>query len=54
MQDVEENRLSAELFEIIVKLTKNIADYAVNNPQKKIGLLVGAKAGDQKQIICLK
>jgi hypothetical protein len=29
-----------------VKLAKDPDDYAVNNPNKKIGLLLGAKVGD--------
>jgi hypothetical protein len=31
---------------IKVKLAKDLLDYAVNNPNKKIGMLLGAKAGD--------
>jgi hypothetical protein len=31
---------------IKVKLAKDPADYAVNNPNKKVGILLGAKAGD--------
>ena len=27
-------------------MAKNPSDYAVNNPNKKIGMLLGAKAGD--------
>jgi DNA polymerase elongation subunit (family B) len=46
INDLEQGRVDPELLKIKVKLAKNPADYAVNNPNKKIGILLGAKAGD--------
>jgi len=46
VNDLEQARIDPELLKIRVKLTKNPADYVVNNPNKKIGMLLGAKAGD--------
>jgi DNA polymerase elongation subunit (family B) len=43
---LESGKIDPELLKIRVKLAKNPADYAVNNPNKKIGTLLGAKAGD--------
>jgi hypothetical protein len=34
------------LLKVKVNLAKDPADYVVNNPHKKIEILVGAKAGD--------
>jgi hypothetical protein len=34
------------LLKVRIKLAKDPADYAVNNPNKKIGMLLRAKAGD--------
>jgi hypothetical protein len=34
------------LLKIRIKLAKEPADYAINNPNKKVGMLLGAKAGD--------
>jgi hypothetical protein len=34
------------LLKIRIKLAKDPTDYAVNHPNKKIGMLLGAKAGD--------
>jgi DNA polymerase elongation subunit (family B) len=46
INDLEQGRVDPELLKIKVKLAKNPADYAVNNPNKKIGMLLGAKACD--------
>jgi DNA polymerase, archaea type len=46
MNDLENGKIDPELLKIKVKLAKNPEDYAVNNPNKKIGMLLGAKAGD--------
>jgi DNA polymerase, archaea type len=46
VNDLENRRVEPELLKVKVKLTKNPDDYAVNNPNKKIGTLLGAKAGD--------
>jgi DNA polymerase elongation subunit (family B) len=43
---LEQGRVDPELLKIKVQLAKDPADYAVNNPNKKIGMLLGAKAGD--------
>jgi DNA polymerase elongation subunit (family B) len=44
--DLEAEKIDADLLKISVKLSKDPKQYAVNNPQKKIGLLLNAKAGD--------
>lgn len=49
INDLEQGRIDPELLKIKIKLAKNPADYAVNNPNKKIGMLLGSRAGD---IIC--
>jgi DNA polymerase I len=46
VDDLEKGRVDYELLKVKVKLSKDPADYAVNNPSKKIGALLGAKAGD--------
>jgi DNA polymerase, archaea type len=46
VNDLEKGRVEPELLKVKVKLTKNPEDYAVNNPNKKIGTLLGSKAGD--------
>jgi hypothetical protein len=46
INDLEQGRIDSELLKIKVKLSKDPADYAVNNSIKKIGMLLGAKAGD--------
>jgi DNA polymerase I len=46
IDDLERGRVDTELLKIRVKLAKDPADYAVNNPNKKIGILLGAKAGE--------
>jgi hypothetical protein len=46
INDLEQGRIDPELLKIKVKLAKDPSDYAVNNPNKKIGMLLGAKAGD--------
>jgi DNA adenine methylase Dam len=46
INDLESGKVDPELLKIKVKLAKDPADYAVNNPNKKIGMLLGAKAGD--------
>jgi DNA polymerase elongation subunit (family B) len=46
VKDLENGNIDPELLKIRVKLTKDPTDYAVNNPNKKIGILLGAKAGD--------
>jgi len=43
---LESGKIDPELLKIRVKLAKDPSDYAVNNPNKKIGMLLGAKAGD--------
>jgi DNA polymerase I len=44
--DLENRRVDPELLKIKVQLAKDPEDYAVNNPNKKIGMLLDAKAGD--------
>jgi DNA polymerase elongation subunit (family B) len=44
--DLENRRVEPELLKIKVQLAKDPEGYAVNNPNKKIGMLLGAKAGD--------
>lgn len=46
INDLEEGRVDPELLKINIRLAKDPADYAVYNPNKKIGILLGAKAGD--------
>jgi len=46
INDLEQGRIDPELLKIRVKLTKDPANYAVNNPNKRIGTLLAAKAGD--------
>jgi DNA polymerase, archaea type len=46
INDLENGKIDAELLKIKIKLAKNPEDYAVNNPNKKVGMLLGAKAGD--------
>jgi DNA polymerase, archaea type len=46
IDDLEQGRIDPELLKIKVKLAKDPEDYAVNNPNKKIGMSLGAKAGD--------
>jgi DNA polymerase, archaea type len=46
IDDLEQRRIDPEYLKIKVRLAKEPADYAVNNPNKKIGMLLGAKAGD--------
>lgn len=46
IDDLEQGKIDPELLKIKLKLAKDPADYAVNNLNKKIGMLVGAKAGD--------
>ena len=41
----DEDKLE-RLLKVKVKLPKNPADYALNNPNKKFEILLGAKAGD--------
>ncbi|MFL6478757.1 MAG: hypothetical protein ACJ707_08070 [Nitrososphaera sp.] len=46
INDLEQGRIDPDLLKVKVKLTKNPADYAVNNANKRIGKLLEAKAGD--------
>ncbi|MFL6308470.1 MAG: hypothetical protein ACJ70T_00550 [Nitrososphaera sp.] len=46
INDLEQRRIDPDLLKVKVKLTKNPADYAVNNANKRIGKLLEAKAGD--------
>jgi DNA polymerase I len=46
IDDLEQGSVDPDLLKIKVKLAKDPAHYAVNNPHKKIGILLGAKAGD--------
>jgi hypothetical protein len=46
INDLEQGRIDPELLRIKIKLSKDPTDYAVNNPSKKIGMLLGAMAGD--------
>jgi DNA polymerase elongation subunit (family B) len=46
IDELEQRRIDPELLKIKVKLAKDPAHYTVNNPNKKIGILLGAKAGD--------
>jgi DNA polymerase elongation subunit (family B) len=43
---LERKKVDPEILKIGVELSKDPADYKVNNIQKKIGLYLGAKAGD--------
>jgi len=45
INDLEEGRIDPKLLKIKIMLAKNPADYAVNNPNKRIGMLLRAKAG---------
>jgi hypothetical protein len=44
INDLEQGRIDPDLLKIKIKLAKDPADYAVNNPNKKIRMLLGAKA----------
>lgn len=44
-RDLEQGRIDLELLKIKVKLANDPADYAINHPNIKIGMLLGAKAG---------
>jgi DNA polymerase elongation subunit (family B) len=46
INDLEQGRVDSGLLKIKVKLAKDPVNYAVNNPNKKIGMLLGARAGD--------
>jgi DNA polymerase elongation subunit (family B) len=46
INDLEIGKIDPELLKIRVTLAKNPEEYAINNPNKKIGMLLGAKAGD--------
>jgi hypothetical protein len=46
INDLEQGRIDPELLKIRINLAKDSADYAVNNSDKKIGMLLGAKAGN--------
>lgn len=46
INDLESEKIDPELLKIRVKLAKDPSEYAVDNPNKKTGLLLGAKAGD--------
>lgn len=46
VQDLEEKKVDPDTLKIGMELSKDPADYKVNNIQKKIGLQLGAKAGD--------
>jgi DNA polymerase elongation subunit (family B) len=46
IDDLEKRRVDPELLKIRVRLAKDSADYAINSPNKKVGMLLGAKAGD--------
>lgn len=44
--DLENGKIDPELLKIRLNLEKDRTEYAVNNPNKKIGIVIGAKAGD--------
>jgi hypothetical protein len=46
INDLERGRIDPELLKIKVKLGKDSENYAVNNPNKKIGIYLGAKDDD--------
>ncbi|MDQ3969575.1 MAG: hypothetical protein M3275_14420, partial [Thermoproteota archaeon] len=46
IDELEQRRIDPELLKIKVKLAKDPTHYTVNNLNKKIGMLLGAKAGD--------
>jgi hypothetical protein len=46
INDLEQGRIDPDLLKVKIKLTKNPADYAVHNANKRIGKLLEAKAGD--------
>ena len=46
ISDLENRRVNPDLLKITVKIAKDPCDYAINNPNKKVGALLGAKAGD--------
>lgn len=46
INDLEQGRIDPELLKIKVRLSKDPGDYTVNNPNKKIGILFGARAED--------
>lgn len=46
INDLEKGRIDPELLKIRVKLAKDPADYTVNNLDKRMGMALGARAGD--------
>lgn len=46
IKDLEQGRVDSVLLKIRVKLAKDSIEYAVNNPNKKMGMLLGAKGGN--------
>lgn len=44
--ELESGQVDPERLKIWIKLSKNLQDYTGNHPNKKIGMLLGAKAGD--------
>lgn len=46
VKNLEKRNVSSDALKIWAELSKDPADYKVNNIQKKIGLQLGAKAGD--------
>jgi DNA polymerase, archaea type len=46
VKNLEEKKVDPDTLKVRVELSKEPADYKVNNIQKKIGLQFGAKAGD--------
>lgn len=46
INDLEQGRIDPELLKIRIKLAKDPSDYTVNHLNKKILMLIGAKAGD--------
>ena len=46
INDLGCGRIESELLKTSIKLAKDPADYALNNPNKKIGMLLGTRPGD--------
>ncbi len=46
INDLESGKIGVDLLKIRIKLAKNPVDYTANNPNKKMAMLLRARAGD--------
>ena len=46
VRELEEDKVDHDTLKVWLELSKDPADYKVNNMQKKLGLQLGAKTGD--------